>query len=97
MPGPHMLTPPPNHATSVRHYCPLCAATVANVDTQYEYIHVAGHRPAGAGTALAGAGSGRCSATGVAQRRVAGAGAAAWARAGGRSHYENRRKSGLSL
>ena len=27
MPGPHVLTPPPNHATSVRHYCPLCAAT----------------------------------------------------------------------
>ena len=26
-PGPHMLTPPPNHATSVRHYCPLYAAT----------------------------------------------------------------------
>ena len=25
MPGPHMLTPPPNHATSVRHYCPLYA------------------------------------------------------------------------
>ena len=56
-----------------------------------------GGSPAGAGTALAGAGSGRCSATGVAQRRVAGAGTAAWARAGGRSHYENRRKSGLSL
>ena len=30
MPGPHVLTPPPNHATSVRHYCPLCAATAVN-------------------------------------------------------------------
>ena len=30
MPGPHVLTPPPNHATSVRHYCPLCAATRRN-------------------------------------------------------------------
>ena len=48
-----------------------------------------------AGTALAGAGSGVCSATGVARRK--GVGAAAWARAGGRSHYNNRRKSGLSL
>ena len=27
MPGPHVLTPPPNHATSVRHYCPLYATT----------------------------------------------------------------------
>ena len=31
MPGPHMLTPPPNHATSVRHYCPLYS-TIGSIE-----------------------------------------------------------------
>ena len=47
MPGPHMLTPPPNHATSVRHYCPLCNSTARGILNRPKNPSVVARNPRG--------------------------------------------------